>query len=484
MVLYGKCTKNLSRIGLKVRDEAMTGIIEKIVARAWNGVAGRKRRKQAYQESSRVDFGLMIKDGAVSKFSYGLSQGTRAEHIAILGKTGSGKSYFLRHLASQDIRSDHGFVYFDLHGDATAFLLSALAAREERDGVSLTEKVIVINPADPEYSVGLNVLEAASSREGFVQIAEFAQILKTRWHLDSFGARTEELLRNALYVLRDNELTLLELSLLLTNGTFRASCVRQVQNYEVGSYFNSRYDQASEAMQAVMRDAVLNKISVFTADPHFRHIVGQKHSTISLEEAIDRGCYVIVNLHKGKLGEQAATLGSLILSRLKNALFSRKSRKTFAVYADEVQNLVAYDSGLDTLLSESRKFAISVVTANQFLDQYPAAMRSAILSVGTHVCFQLSSQDADKMAANLAGSKTLADTLKNLPHQELIVKSGSRPAAHVQVPTVEIPRTDYRDLYNRSRNRWARQRPAIEQEIRERQRDATASESEVLDAWE
>src|SRR6185503_11787723 len=213
------------------------------------------------QESSRVDFGLMIKDGAVSKFSYGLSQGTRAEHIAILGKTGSGKSYFLRHLASQDIRCDHGFVYFDLHGDATAFLLSALAAREERDGVSLTEKVIVINPADPEYSVGLNVLEAASSREGFVQIAEFAQILKTRWHLDSFGARTEELLRNALYVLRDNELTLLELSLLLTNGTFRASCVRQVQNYEVGSYFNSRYDQASEAMQAVMRDAVLNKIS-------------------------------------------------------------------------------------------------------------------------------------------------------------------------------------------------------------------------------
>ena len=285
-------------------------------------------------------------------------------------------------------------------------------------------------------------------------------------------------------MLRDNELTLLELSPLLTNTAFRASCVRQVQNFEVQSYFTTRYDQASEAMQAVMRDAVLNKISVFTADPHFRHIVGQKHSTISLEAAIDHGCYIIVNLHKGKLGEQAATLGSLILSRLKSALFARKSTKTFTLYCDEVQNLVAYDSGLDTLLSESRKFAISVVTANQFLDQYPAAMRSAILSVSTHVCFQLSSQDADKMAANLAGSKTLADTLKNLPHQELIVKSGSRPATHVRVPNVTVPRTDYRDLYARCQNRWAKQRAEIEQEIRERQKDATESESEVLDAWE
>jgi Cdc6-like AAA superfamily ATPase len=462
----------------------MTGFIEKILARAWNGIASRKNRRRTYSEASRVDFGFLIKDGAITKYQFGLSQGRRAEHIAILGKTGSGKSYFLRHLASQDIRSNHGFVYFDLHGDATPFLLSALAAREESEGVALSEKVIVINPADPLYSVGLNVLEAGANREGFVQIAEFAQILKTRWHLDSFGARTEELLRNALYVLRDNGLTLLELSPLLTNAAFRAACVRQTQNFEVQSYFTTRYDRASDAMQAVMRDAVLNKISVFTADPHFRHIVGHKHSTISLEDAIDQGCYVIVNLHKGKLGEQAATLGSLILSRLKNALFARKSRKTYALYCDEVQNLVAYDSGLDTLLSESRKFAISIVTANQFLDQYPQAMRSAILSVGTHVCFQLSSQDADKMAGNLAGGKTLADILKNLPHQELIVKSGSLPATHLRVPTVAAPRADYRDLYERSRNRWAKQRSDIEQEIRERQTDATESESEVLDEWE
>jgi energy-coupling factor transporter ATP-binding protein EcfA2 len=461
----------------------MFGFVEKVIARIWNVVISRKARRRTDQHHSRIDFGLLIKDGQLTKHRFGLNQGRRSEHIAILGKTGSGKSYFLRHLASQDISSDHGFVYFDLHGDATPFLLQLLAAREQREHVDLSEKVIVIAPADPLYSVGLNVLEA-DNRQSFVQIAEFAQILKVRWHLDSFGARTEELLRNALFVLRENQLTLLELSPLLTNVAFRASCVQRVGNFEVQSYFTTRYDQASEAMQAVMRDAILNKVSVFTSDPHFRHIIGQQHSTVSLEAAIDQGCYVIINLHKGNLGEQAATLGSLILTRLKNALFARKARKTFTLYCDEVQNLVAYDSGLDTLLSEARKFAISVVSANQFLDQYPPAMRSAILSVGTHVCFQLSSSDADKMAANLAGSKLLADTLKNLPHQELIAKSGSYPATQIRVPNLLTPDTSYRDLYERCRERWAKRRTDIEREIQERQKDAAHSQSEVLDAWQ
>src|ERR1019366_6752215 len=89
-------------------------------------------------------------------------------------------------------------------------------------------------------------------------------------------------------------------------------------------------------------------------------------------------------LDKGRLGEQASTLGSLLLTKLKNALFARKRRQLFTLYCDEIQNLVAYDSGLDTLLSEARKFGICIVSANQFLEQYPAQMRAAIMAVGTH----------------------------------------------------------------------------------------------------
>ena len=115
----------------------------------------------------------------------------------------------------------------------------------------------------------------------FVQIAEFAEILKSRWHLDHLGARTEELLRNSLHLLADNNLTLMELTALLTNETFRAVCLRQASNPDIAEYFRSRFDQQSEAMQAVYRDAILNKVSGFTADPRFRHILGQRSLVFS-----------------------------------------------------------------------------------------------------------------------------------------------------------------------------------------------------------
>ena len=112
----------------------------------------------------------------------------RAEHIAILGKTGSGKSMLLRYFAGQDISEGRGFVFFDLHGDATPQLLKLIAAREQRTGEDLSTKLIVIEPADREFSAGLNVIDQSTGQNSFVQIAEFAQVLKQRWHLDSFGA--------------------------------------------------------------------------------------------------------------------------------------------------------------------------------------------------------------------------------------------------------------------------------------------------------
>ncbi len=117
-------------------------------------------------------------------------------------------------------------------------------------------------------------------------------------------------------------------------------------------------------------------------------------------------------------------MGSLILTMLKNALFSREKRSLFTVYCDEIQNLVAYGGGIETILSEARKFGVGIISANQFLDQYPAEMRAAILAVGTHAFFQLSSADAAQVAQALDGGRPLAERLKNLPLRHAIVKSG------------------------------------------------------------
>jgi len=457
-------------------------MIERLITSAWNRLVAPGNRNQ--EPGVRLDLGFQVVDGEVQRGRAYLPDSKRCEHIAILGKTGQGKSFFLRHLSGQDIRGRSGFVFFDLHGDTTPFLLRMVAAEERRRGTDLSDRLIVIEPADPDVSIGLNVLEAQPGQQSYVQLAEFAQILKARWNLDSFGARTEELLRNGLHVLADNGLTLLELAPLLTSAAFRATCLRRVQNTEVSSYFQTRFDTRSEAMQGVYRDAILNKISGFTTDQRFRHILGQQHSTFSLLEAMDRGRWVILNLDKGRLGEQASTLGSLLLTKLKNALFARQRRQLFTLYCDEIQNLVAYDAGLDTLLSEARKFGISVVSANQFLEQYPPQMRAAIMAVGTHVFFQLSSSDADKMASALDGGKRLGEILKNLPKRHMVVKSGAHRHQEVLVPSVAEPDVDYADLYNRCRARWARRRTDIEAEIRQRHRQANRRTEEVLDGWE
>lgn len=135
-------------------------------------------------------------------------------------------------------------------------------------------------------------------------------------------------------------------------------------------------------------------------------------------------------------------------------------------------------------VSEARKFGVSVVSANQFLDQYPAEMRAAILAVGSHAFFQLSSADANQVAQALDGGKPLAEKLKNLPQRHAIVKTGAERYTEIRIPTIHDPNVDYTDLLNRSRYQWGRIRAHIERDIAKRQAVANRKTEEVLDGWE
>jgi hypothetical protein len=457
----------------------MEQFLEQLIVGLWNRLQGRGRG--ARKEGGELDLGFRVTDSHATQRHETLTNTRRAMHMAVLGKTGTGKSSLLRHLMQQDIAADRGCLVLDIHGELTPFLLRTINARERAEHRHLSEKLIVVSPGDPEMSVGLNPLEHA---DDFVRVAEFSQILRERWALDHFGARTDELLRNSLFVLAANGFTLLELSLLLTHTGFRAACMEKVSNAEVRQYFELRFDPLSDAMRAVMREPILNKTSAFTADPHFRHIVGQTQSSFSFREAMDDGAWIIVNLEKGRLGENALTLGSLVLTMLKNALFSRTKRSLFTVYCDEIQNFVAQGSGIETMLSEARKFGVAFVAANQFLDQYPAETRAAILSIGTHIFFQLSSADATQISQALDGGKPLAERLKNLPARHAIVKSSSDRWTEIVVPTVIEPKVDYTDLVSRTRYVRSRVRAHIERDIAERQKRYTQTPSEALHDWE
>lgn len=458
----------------------MLHVIEQFAIALWNRFQNR-RRKPAANGGSQTQLGLRVVEEQVTNRAVRLSETRRTIHMALLGKTGSGKSSLLKYLALQDIAAGRGFLYFDLHGDATPFLLRAIAKEEWRRQEQLADRLIVIAPADREFSVGMNPLEDAEP--DFVRIAEFAEVLRQRWSLDHFGARTDELLRNALYVLAANGLTLLELALLLTHSGFLKQCLEAVPNAEVRHYFTSRYGAASEPMKATMREPILNKTSAFTSDPRFRNIVGQPKSTFSLKQAMDEGYWILADLQKGKLGGQALTLAALLFTVAKNALFTRTKRRLFSIYADEFQNLVAQSSDVETLLSEARKFGVGFLSANQFLDQYPAPMRAAVLSVGTHAFFQLSSADAGTVAQMLDGGKSLAERLKNLRQRHFVLKSGADAWIEAAVPTVEDKGRSYGDLLTRSRSLSTRPRSEIEREIAARHAAYAKSSDEVLHDW-
>lgn len=459
----------------------MKRLFEKFMASFWNCIAGRHRPSPL---AVGLLLGSRVVDEAVTASRVVIPYSRRAMHIALLGRTGTGKSSLLRSFCEQDIRAGRGFFAFDIHGELTPSLLSFIAAEERRLKTDLSERVIVIDPADPECSVGLNPLEGHQGQDSFVRVLQFAEVLKHRWGLHAFGARTDELLRNALLVLAENGLTLIELSPLLADALFRATCLKNVTNAEVRQYFELRYDSASEGMQAVMREPILNKTSAFTADPHFRYIIGQQHSSFSIVQAMDEIKWILVNLAKGKLGPEATTLGALLLTTVKHSAFERGSRELFTLYADEVQNLIGYGADLETMFAETRKFGVSICTANQYLEQLPQEMRAAILAIGTHLFFQLSPPDAQFVAAALDGGKTLAERLKNLPPRQLIVKSGSDRLAEVAVPELREAKVPWQNLYERSRRQWGKTHNAIDEEIAARQATVGRSAQEALHEWE
>jgi hypothetical protein len=457
----------------------MKSLLEKLIARLWNRTVSSRRRSPL---AKGLLVGFRVMDEAVTATKITIPHTRRATHIALLGRTGTGKSSLIRSFCEQDIAAGRGFFVFDIHGELTPAILSLISAQERRLDKDLSSEVIVIDPADMACSVGLNPLEGHQGQDSFIRVSQVTEVLKQRWGLHTFGARTDELLRGSLLALAENGLTLLELGRLLTDPLFRAGCLKKVANTEVREYFETRYGAASEAMQAVMREPILNKTSTFTADPHFRFIVGQ-HSTFSIPQAMDQGKWVLLNLAKGKLGSEAVTLGALVLTLIKHAAFERAGRELFTVYADEVQNLIGYGADLETMLAESRKQGVSICTAQQYLEQVPLEVRAAILAVGTLACFQLSAPDAQFVATALDGGRTLAERLKNLPLRHLVVKSGSDPLLEAGVPEIREPHASWQDLYERSREHWARPRAAIEAQISERHGNASRSARKDIDAW-
>ena len=413
----------------------------------------------------------------------------RPTHLAVMGLSGVGKSYLIEKLVRQDIQQGTGFVIFDVHGDLADRIVSYLAERTRGDD-TLLSRIVIIEPFDRDTSIGFNPLEQVEGTSPFMQAQELAHILRSRWGADSFGARTEELLRIALYTLSAHNLTLLELVHLLSDATYRAHLTRSLLEPSVRDYWRGRYQRLSEPMKSAVREPLLTRVSAFLADPQVRDIVGQRKSTFTFRDAMARGLWVVINLSKGKLGENSALLGSLLFTKLELDVMARAGtpphqRQLFAVYADELQNLASRNFA--TLVAEARKYKVALTAGNQFWSQLSPDMRAAMLSVGSRVFFRLHYHDAQELAGELDPRERqwYVSLLTRLPRGHAVFRTGEHDPVLFQVESIrqsDATEEEVALLKSNSAARFAISRGLISQDIEQRRAQrASLAISEKLD---
>jgi len=333
----------------------------------------------------------------------------RLKHLYILGATGSGKTKLIENLIRQDILAGRGFCLLDAHGDLCNSIIQYLAYLATIQNSfsfleDLSNKLILIEPFNQQSVVGFNPLETMRY-SSFSQAAELIGIFKKFWQDAYWGPRMEELLRNTFITLSENGLTLLEASRLLTDSYFREKMIEGLKNEVARDYWVNRYHALSDKMQTVYREPVLNRMAVFIGDPGVRLMLGQARSTIDFRDIMDKGKWLIINLSKGQLRENAHLLGALLIAKIKLAAMTRaelpeNERLPFYGFIDEFQCYIGED--FETILSEARKYGLGLTIAHQNLDQINLKLKTSILgNVGTQIIFRLSHHDALQMSQEM-----------------------------------------------------------------------------------
>jgi len=329
----------------------------------------------------------------------------RATHCYVIGATGTGKTKFLQFLIEQDIQKGNGFGVIDPHGDLIEDIKGFLARRhyESGDDREIKERVILIDPTNPQYTATFNPLEGLPGISVPEQVNELISSFRKIWS-DSWGVRMEDLLRNSLIALGEAEFTLLELPPFLTQRGFREKVLQKVSHPVAQDYFK-RFDTMTDRSQMTWIEPVMNKINAFFSDPRIRQMFASPKSSFNLREIMDQRKALLIKLDKGKLKDAADLLGSLLMAKIQMAAFSRSNirrekRVPFYLYIDEFQNFAS--ESFEVILSEARKYGLSLIMAHQTLSQISEELRSLILgNTGLQVFFRVNRKDASLLAKEI-----------------------------------------------------------------------------------
>ena len=351
--------------------------------------------------------------------TFGIRQRDRRYHMYIIGKTGTGKTTLIETLAVQDIVANRGFAVIDPHGDLYESLRSKIPP-------SLTPRLIDFNlPASYDrlsFNPLANVPESKRILAASSMLATFRKLWSSYW-----GPKMEHFLRNALLTLLETpNTTLADIPKIFQDRVYRSRIVSRISNRAVQRFWINEYNKIPDRYKADAVSPIMNRTGAFLSNPITQRLLTKDEGNIDFRAVLDKGSILLVNLAKGKLGEDTTYLvGGLLMSSIEVAALSRadiaeENRSDYNVYLDEFQNYTT--ESLASMMSEMRKYRVSLTLANQFLSQVDKDVRDGILgNAGTLISFRIGAIDARLFVREFLEKYRILDFV-NLPNHSIYLR--------------------------------------------------------------
>ena len=367
---------------------------------------------------------------------FGVKTEDRRKHVYIIGKTGVGKSTVIANMAIDDIRKGRGVGIIDPHGDLSETILKYIPKRRLND-------VVYLEPFDTERPFSLNVLEVRNRQQKDLVASGIVSIFY-KLYRDSWGPRLEYILRNVILTLLETpDATLVDILGLLNNADYRKKVVQKLDDPVLKNFWEKEFAKMPDRLKAEAISPIQNKVGQFVTSRMIRNIIGKTKSSIDLESIMNEGKILILNLSQGKLGEDnTALLGAMVITQLQLAAMNRSfikehERKDFFLYVDEFQNFATHS--FIKILSEARKYRLSLSLANQYIEQLDLDVQKAIFgNVGTLISFVVGARDAHLLTREYAEIYSEND-LVSLGKYEVVMKLSIDGMTSAPFPARTLP---------------------------------------------
>ncbi len=402
------------------------------------------------------------------KIKFGIKRDDRRRHFYTIGKTGMGKSNLMENMAIQDIQNGCGIAYVDPHGEGAEKLLDFIPKERIKD-------VIFFNPADLDFPIAFNVMEKVDFRYRHLVAGGLMAVFKKVWP-DVWSARMEYILSNAILALLEYpDSTLLGVNRMLSDPEYRARVVANVQDPIVKAFWSVEFARYSQKYETEATAAIQNKVGQFVSNALIRNVIGQVESTVNMRKIMDEGKILILDLSKGRIGEDnSRLLGALLITKIQLAAMSRvdipeAERRDFYLYVDEFQNFAT--ESFASILSEARKYRLNLIVGHQYITQMDEIVRDAVFgNVGTMAVFRVGAEDAEFLEREFSPEFT-AEDLVNLSKYNIYLKLmidgvASHPfSAGTLAPPTPLAESNRQAIIEASRQRYGVGKLIVEKDI-------------------